>query len=255
VRSSAPTLRASLPVIRELRLLVRPEELRGLVRDLRPTIPALARLNARSIPFLDQGRALSACSNNVLVPWAKTPVPNPEEPDNTMQPFYKQGPRGLVGLSGESRINDANSPYFHIQFGTGPTTVINTHTDTGTNFFAQSGGAPSAVRPAKTARPEFRPGTPCETQEPPNMEAPGGNVDRSVTAPGSGLLPPLPKAFNQKIAKQGAAEVNLLKVYMARSAKGLPAPDPLALPDDEYRKQMGKLGFKVNMATGKVTAK
>src|SRR3954470_6961863 len=45
VRSSGPTIDASLPLVTQLRLLVRPQELRGLVHDLRPTIPALARLN------------------------------------------------------------------------------------------------------------------------------------------------------------------------------------------------------------------
>src|ERR671933_2139538 len=80
VRSSGPTIDASLPIIHQLRLLVRPQELRGLVHDLLPTIPALTRLNRGSIRFLNENRALSACQNNVLVPWAKKPIPNPDEP-------------------------------------------------------------------------------------------------------------------------------------------------------------------------------
>jgi virulence factor Mce-like protein len=251
-RSSGPTIDASMPLITQLRLLVRPQELRGLVRDLRPTIPALARVNKGSIGLLSENRALSACTNEVLLPFATTPIPNPDEPDNNNQPFYKQAPRGLVGLAGESRISDANSPYFHIQFGAGPTTVVQTHQDTGTNFFSQLAGPPTAVRPAKTSRPPFRPGVPCETQEPPDMHAPGGPADRSVTAPGSGLLPPLPK--NEALAKRGEAQVNQLQHYMDQTAKGKPAPDPLALTPKEYRKQMSKLGFKV-MPNGKVVVK
>ena len=44
MRSTGPTVDASLPFITQLRLLVQPAELRGLTHDLRPTVPALAQL-------------------------------------------------------------------------------------------------------------------------------------------------------------------------------------------------------------------
>jgi ABC-type transporter Mla subunit MlaD len=43
VESSGPTIDVSIPLVRQLRGLVSKRELRGLTRDLRPTIPALAR--------------------------------------------------------------------------------------------------------------------------------------------------------------------------------------------------------------------
>src|SRR4051794_30599001 len=44
-RSSVPTLDASIPLVHQLRLLVRKSELRGLVHELRGYIPAQTRLN------------------------------------------------------------------------------------------------------------------------------------------------------------------------------------------------------------------
>ena len=133
--SSGPTIDASLPFITQVRLLVRPQELRGLAHDLRFAIPDLARVNHATIPLLDQQRALSACQNNVILPWSKTGVPDPDFPaydGSNNQPPYKEFARGLVGLSGESRIGDSSGQVFHVQFGSGPANVI--YNDAGTGF-------------------------------------------------------------------------------------------------------------------------
>jgi phospholipid/cholesterol/gamma-HCH transport system substrate-binding protein len=242
--SSGPTIDASLPFIHQVRLLVRPQELRGLVADLRPTIPALARLNRSTIPFLNEGRALSACQNNVLLPFAQAPIPDPDFPQNSGEPFYKQGARGFVALAGESRLTDADTPFFHVQLNAGADTIINTN-DTGQGVFASAAAPPQGVRPLRpNARPTFRPDNPCETQEPPDHNAPGGAPDRSVTAnvPG-GLLPPLPG--NQKLAAAGKRQMNELTDYLRRSRAGKPAVDPLGTDHYVYIRKMKKLGLGV----------
>src|SRR5581483_4240879 len=61
VQSSGPALDAGLPFIRELR---------GLTADLRPTVPALAQLNAQTIPLYEQVREASSCQNEVILPWS-----------------------------------------------------------------------------------------------------------------------------------------------------------------------------------------
>ena len=246
VRSSGPTIDASLPFIRQARLLVRRQELRGLVADLRPTIPALARLNRGTIPFLNQTRSLSACQNNVLVPFAKEPIPDPDFPENSNQPFFKQGPRGFVGLAGESRLQDY-TPVFHVQINGGATTLLNTG-DKGEGVFGAAAAPSLGVRPTRPdKRPVFRPDIPCETQEPPDMNAPSGSPSQSVTqtVPG-GLLPPLPLPFNQKVARQGKVQMNELKAYLALKRQGKPVVDPLIHTQDAYRKQMRKLGYSVS---------
>ncbi len=135
VESSGPTIEATFPFIRQLRGLFSPAELRGLVDDLRPTIPALARLNDRTVPLLQQNRALASCQNNVVLDFADDIVPNVAQPGDPVpagtpdfpandpdesaleQPFYKLGPRSFLGLAGESRTYDANGKAFRVQFG------------------------------------------------------------------------------------------------------------------------------------------
>jgi phospholipid/cholesterol/gamma-HCH transport system substrate-binding protein len=275
VRSSGPTIDASLPFIHQARLLVRPQELRGLVADLRPTIPALARLNTATIPFLNENRALSRCQNKVIVPFANTPIPDPDFPQNSGETFYRQTARGLVGLAGESRLTDADTPMFHAQLGGGPTTILSTN-DRGQSVFGAAATSPLGTRPARpNRRPVFRPNIPCELQQPPDLNAPGGSPSQSVTQtiPG-GLLPgtssPTPKlnkasttnlqayaggitglslkglGFNQLIAKLGAIQMNELKDSLARQKAGKPYVDPLATTQENYLKQMKKLGLGID---------
>ncbi|MEA2480054.1 MAG: phospholipid/cholesterol/gamma-HCH transport system substrate-binding protein [Thermoleophilaceae bacterium] len=256
-RSSPATLRASRPLINQLRLLVSDRELKGLTRDLRPTIPALARVNHSSIPLLNENRALSSCQNKVILPFSKTPIPDPDFPANSNQPFYKQGPRGFVGLAGESRIFDANSPLFHVQFSTGATTVV--YSDRGQDFFAQAPEAPAGIRPIRpNSRPVFRPDVPCETQQPPDLNAPGGRPDRSITpGPGSlipgvicdiigGQLIPCPGAPTAPLAKKGQIQLNGIKDFFKAKTAGKPAVDPLGQTRGNYLQQLKKLGLKTD---------
>ncbi len=256
VRSSLPTLRESRPFIRQARGLVSEDELRGLTADLRVAIPALARVNRGSIPLLDENRALSACQNEVLLPFATTPIPDPDFPANSGQPFYKLGPRGFVGLSGESRLFDANSPLFHINFGTGPTTVV--MGDQGENFFAQAPEAPAGIRPIRpNDRPKFRPDIPCETQEPPDMNAPGGRADRSLTPSNlTGLIPgvicdviggeiiPCPLAKNRKIYDKGQVQINQITDFFKRQRAGKQTPDPLVGTQNNFLKKLDEMGLE-----------
>ena len=76
VKSANKALDYANPWIGQLRQLVSKPELRGLVNDLRPTIPRLATLSHESLPFLEQARSLASCFNNVVIPWSTTPIPN-----------------------------------------------------------------------------------------------------------------------------------------------------------------------------------
>ncbi len=71
VRSTPATLDATTPLLRQLRLLSRPQELRGLASDLVPAVPALAKLSQRTPKFLEQARSLASCFNNVIIPWSE----------------------------------------------------------------------------------------------------------------------------------------------------------------------------------------
>ena len=181
VRSSDETLAASLPFIHQARLLMSENELRGLARVLRRTIPYVVRFNKRSLPFLRESRALSACTNNVLVPFMDLEIPNPEtgnEAENSDQKVRNQLQRGMPGLSGESRLSDGNNQYFH------------------------AGATPPGNRVRPGPPPDggsmpmpHRPDVPCELQELPNLHAPGGPIEAFPIlkkSPGSLINPPAP---------------------------------------------------------------
>ena len=172
VRSSVPTLGAAIPWIVQARGLVGEDELKGLAADLRQAVPHLVKLNRRLIPALRQLRALSSCTSSVLVPFVESPIPSIEA-GNSDQAVRAQLMRSFVGLAGESRVTDANTPVFHIQ-GVSPLNLT-------------AGRIEPAAPANPNMQPEHRPDVPCETQQPPNLAAPGGsalNPDlTSVTAP------------------------------------------------------------------------
>ena len=161
VRSSVAALDAAIPWIGQARQLVQEDELQGLAADLRQAVPSLVRLNKRLIPFLGQLRALSSCTNNVLVPFIESPIPSIEE-GNSGHSVREQINRSFVGLAGESRNNDANTPLFHVQ-GVAPAKLT-------------AGRIEPAAPPNANMPPPHRPDVPCETQQPPNLAAPGGSA-------------------------------------------------------------------------------
>jgi phospholipid/cholesterol/gamma-HCH transport system substrate-binding protein len=161
VRSSVPALDAAIPWFTQARGLVQQSELKGLAADLRQAVPSLVKLNTRLVPFLGQLRALSSCTNHVLVPFVESDIPSIEE-GNSGHSVREQINRSFVGLAGESRNNDANTPVFHIQ-GVNP-------------FKLATGRLEPAPPPDANMPPPHRPDVPCETQDPPDLHAPGGDA-------------------------------------------------------------------------------
>jgi virulence factor Mce-like protein len=181
VRSSDETLAASLPFITQARLLMSEDELRGTARVLRQTIPGVVAFNRTSVPFLSENRALSACTNNVLVPFMHLKIPNPEtgnEAENSDQEVRAQLQRGFPGLSGESRLSDGNNQFFHAGF-TPPGNRV------------RPGPPPDGGNMPSPHRPDV----PCEEQELPNLHAPGGPIPAFPVlehTPGQDEKPPAP---------------------------------------------------------------
>ncbi|HEX6652220.1 MAG TPA: MlaD family protein [Thermoleophilaceae bacterium] len=161
VRSSVPALDAAIPWFTQARGLVQQSELKGLAADLRHAVPALVKLNTRLVPFLKQLRAVSSCTNHVLVPFMESDIPSIEE-GNSGHSVRAQIQHSFVGLAGESRNFDANTPVFHIQ---------------GVNPLKLSTGKIEPAAPLDpNTPPPHRPDVPCETQDPPNLSAPGGDA-------------------------------------------------------------------------------
>jgi virulence factor Mce-like protein len=236
--SSGPTIDASLPFIRQARLLVDDDELKGLAADLRSAIPDLVDLQKGSIGFFEQTRLLSSCQNEVLLPFATEPIPEPAFPDNTGEPFYKQSSRGLVGLSGESRTADAQTPFFRVQASGGPFSVHFGDVG-GEDAFAQAPFPIEGVNPIKPdKRPAFRPDVPCETQEPPNLQSRPGEGEPSPQVNSSASLP---------VTDKQKHELDLLIEHMKLTRKGIPSLDPQAYEHDISRRfEARRNNFKKN---------
>jgi phospholipid/cholesterol/gamma-HCH transport system substrate-binding protein len=195
VRSTPATLDAATPFIAQVRALVSKRELRGLVSDLRPTIPKLANLADSTIGFLNQARALSSCFNEVVIPWSEDTV-DPLNPSYPFQPkgrVFEETAYGLTGIASESRSGDANGQYVRILGAGGlntvqiPNALPNAQGNglaqaVGTTLFPLLGAMPNIFDSTKTP---FKPNVPCETQEQPNLQAGGleGNPFSGPTLP------------------------------------------------------------------------
>jgi phospholipid/cholesterol/gamma-HCH transport system substrate-binding protein len=189
VKSTGPTVDASLPFITQLNDLVQPSELRGLTADLKPTVPALAKLTNDTIPLMkNEVRPASSCVVNVIHPWTELTVPDSHFTSaNGFPPrkVYVEAVDFLPGLAGESRDFDANGPYIRI-LGTGGTLTYSLSP----GLFGQSLSQLDAVQPQLPPggkRPPYNETTPCETQKPITTLATPASGPLSTT--GSGGLP------------------------------------------------------------------
>jgi phospholipid/cholesterol/gamma-HCH transport system substrate-binding protein len=181
VRSTPETLQAAIPFVTQIRRLVSRQELRGLVADLRPTIPRLAELSQRTIPFLDQARALSSCFNEVIIPWSNDTI-EPVDPTDV----YPLDPAGrvfeetgytLTGLTGIGRSGDANGQWGRV-LGQSGLNLVDLPGSFALTPFPILGAMPAHSSSAKT---RFEAERPCETQEPPNLQAGLGNPPEQTT--------------------------------------------------------------------------
>jgi virulence factor Mce-like protein len=174
--SLAQTIDASLPFFTQLRLLVSPSELGGLTNDLSFTIPALAKLDAESIPFMKNGvRPASSCQVNVVLPWSRLEIHDPHfNASNGFppRPVYVEGVNYLPGLAGEGRSFDANGPFIRVLGPGGATTYSMSPDLFGTTLTPILGVEPQTPAPhpsgdgasVPVSRPPLKPNVPCETQ-------------------------------------------------------------------------------------------
>ena len=183
VRTSGPALDAQLPLVKQLRGLVRPEELQGLVSDLRPLVPDLVRLNREAIPLQEETRLTGSCNVNVLHEWNESEVPDPNFP--AVGPIYQEASKQFVGLGAESRNFDANGQYVRSAVQS-----ANYAMATGDGRFFFTNLPVEGVNPPKApGQPPYRPDVPCETQQAPDLrtyvQEPPQQIKINHNAPGA----------------------------------------------------------------------
>ena len=220
IRESEPTLEAQLPFVTQLRGLVSRPELRGLVRDLRPTVPSLVELNRGGVGLQEQTRLAGSCQITTIIPWNESTIPDPNF--KSSGPIYQEASKQFVGLAAESRSFDANGQYVRSYANNG-----NYASALGDGRFFFTSLPVQGVNPPRKqgGPPPYRADVPCETQETPDLRstpaAPPQQVRIDQDAPGAS-------------ARRAAAEERLM-TWMERALRSSPLGERYRLSDDPLK--------------------
>jgi virulence factor Mce-like protein len=207
VKTAGPMIDVSLPFITQLNDLVQPSELRGLVHDLAPTIPALAHLTNETIPLMrNQVRPASSCVVNEIIPWSHLTLNDPNfnaKNGFPPHPTYQEIPELLPGIAGESRSYDSNGPFFRV-IGQGGTFAYSLQPGMfGTSLSQIEGVQP--VPPAGDKHPPIKPNVRCEAQPAiTSLDAPSGSGPQQLQ---TGNASPAANAFNLLAGKNLADQL------------------------------------------------
>jgi virulence factor Mce-like protein len=131
VRETPATIEVSFPWIEQVRALVSPAELQGLVNDLRPAIDDLAQLTDDSVELLPMVDDTSRCFIENVLPAGDIVIDVPNYPHETGVENYKEFWQSQVALSGESQNFDGNGQYTRFQPGGGTQTLSTGNTNLG----------------------------------------------------------------------------------------------------------------------------
>ena len=228
IRSLGPTVRATLPLVRQLRGLVQDRELGTLARNLRSATPPLAQVATTGVSVLSELRALASCTAEVLVPFGDSKLVDEAFP--TKGPVYQDMAKFLPGLAGESRSFDANSQYFKV-LGTGGAETLSIGNGLfGTLAEPLVGNNPPPIR----RRPPLKPEVPCETQEPPDL--------RSIPKGPPPSIKTNTAAARTRESKVQAAAVAVLRNELERKGSDVKVLDR-AITVDEIRRIAARNGL------------
>jgi ABC-type transporter Mla subunit MlaD len=165
VRETPATIEASFPWLRQVRPLVSPAELGGLLDALSPATADLASVVDEQVRLLREGDLASKCVARVVLPTGDVKIEDGHLTSGVEN--YKEFWYAMVGLAGESQNFDANGQYVRFQTGGGGQTVA---LDSEGRIFGNAPDAPLGTRPRfPVRRPPFRPDVPCHTNRLPDV--------------------------------------------------------------------------------------
>jgi len=168
VRETAPTIDASFPWIAQARQLVSPDELQGLVKDLRPATADLAGLTDESLKLIPQLDLLNRCFINVILPTGDLPI---HDVFSTGIANYKEAWQAMVGLSGESQTFDGNGIMTRFQAGGGSNPVNSGSSPSGI-LYGNAAAKPLGTQPKRPAKnPPKRSDVACYKNQIPNLDS------------------------------------------------------------------------------------
>jgi ABC-type transporter Mla subunit MlaD len=171
VRETPATIDASFPWIRQVRALVAPAELQGLVNDLRPATDDLAQLTDDSIELFPKVDDLSRCFIENILPTGDIVIDVPGYPHETGAENYKEFWQSQVALSSESQNFDGNGQYTRFQPGGGDQTLSTGRTRLGGEPLFANPNLPSlgSIPKYPARRPPYRRDVECHTNALPKV--------------------------------------------------------------------------------------
>jgi phospholipid/cholesterol/gamma-HCH transport system substrate-binding protein len=170
VRETNATLEAGFPWIHQARALVRPSELQGLVKELQPAVSDFAEFTKGQVDFLPVLDKFDRCQLKVILPTGESRID--EGPLSTGLKNYQEFFQTMVGLSGESGNFDGNGSYTRVQSAGGGYKVKSPPVGVfREGLFGSATLPPLGTRPARGAKPPFKPNAPCYKQTPPDLNA------------------------------------------------------------------------------------
>jgi ABC-type transporter Mla subunit MlaD len=174
VHETAATIDASFPWVAQTRKLVSPQELGGLVNELRPSIHDLAGVTDESLKLIPQLDLINRCATNTVLPTGDVVIN--DGPRATGLPNYKEFWQAMVGLSSESQNFDGNGQYTRFQPGGGDQSVHTGLSPEG-QLFGNAAAAPLGTQPkAPGKEPPYNSKVACYKSGVPNLnDAPIGS--------------------------------------------------------------------------------
>jgi phospholipid/cholesterol/gamma-HCH transport system substrate-binding protein len=164
------TIEAGLPWIRQTRELLAPDELQGLVNDLRPAVDDFAQFTDGEVDFLPVLDRFSRCQLRVILPTGETRIEDGAL--STGLRNYEEFFQTMVGLAAESQGFDGNGSYTRVNSAGGghkvQTPPVGAFVE---GLFGSATAPPLGTRPARGPKPPYRPDAQCHTQRPPDLNA------------------------------------------------------------------------------------
>jgi ABC-type transporter Mla subunit MlaD len=177
VKLTAPTVKAALPWIEQVKASLSERELGGVARELAAAAPSAVRLEAEQTPLYKQTDLFNKCLTNVIIPAGNTKLQDGAASSGVED--YKEFWYSLVGLNGIGQTFDGNGSTVKFLVGNSGQTLRSRATSiegtklVGTKLLARSPLQPLGTRPAfPTEEPPYEPLVPCYKQALPNFNGP-----------------------------------------------------------------------------------
>ncbi len=169
VRETPATIDAGFPWIEQTRALLGKDELRGLVDDLSPAVDDFAQFTNAQLDLLPEIDLFNRCQLEVVLPTGEQIIEDGNL--STGIENYKEFWQSMVGLSGESANFTGNGSYVRFQAGGGGFPIATGPVGRGGPFYANATAAPLGTRPARTAKPPYKPKFACHRNDPADLNA------------------------------------------------------------------------------------